>query len=107
MDNPDICRAVTAVEEAAYTDAQLLGYDKFWDAISVEKTLYNSGLRKGRAEGIEEGRAEGREQGRAEGMEQGRREAVVETARRMKALGLAPDVIAGATGLTTDDIEKL
>ncbi len=107
MDNPDICRAVTAVEEAAYTDAQLLGYDKFWDAISVEKTLYNSGLRKGRAEGMEEGRAEGREQGRAEGMEQGRREAVVETARRMKALGLAPDVIAGATGLTADDIEKL
>ena len=57
----------------------------------MEKTLYNSGLRKGRAEGIEEGR----------------REAVVETARRMKALGLAPDVIAGATGLTADDIEKL
>ena len=107
LDNPDICRAVTAVEEAAYTEAQLLGYDKFWDIISVERTLYNSGLRKGRAEGREEGIAEGREQGRAEGREQGRHEAVVETARRMKVLGLAPDVIAGATGLTADDIRKL
>ena len=53
--NPEIKKAVTALEESAFTDAQLLGYEKFWDIISVEKTLYYSGVREGKQEGIEEG----------------------------------------------------
>ena len=45
--NPEVKKAVNAVEESAFTEAQLLGYEKFWDIISVEKTLYNSAIRKG------------------------------------------------------------
>ena len=44
--NPEVKKAVNAVEESAFTEAQLLGYEKFWDIISVEKTLYNSAIRK-------------------------------------------------------------
>lgn len=57
-------------EESAFTKAQLLGYEKFWDIISVEKTLYNSaegrGLAKGLAEGLEKGLEKGRAEGKAE-----------------------------------------
>ena len=57
-------------EHPAFTDAQLAGYEKFWDIISVEKTLYNSaerrGLQKGLQEGWEKGRQEGLEKGKAE-----------------------------------------
>ena len=59
LSNPEINKAVSEIEESAFTEAQLSGYDKFWDTISVEKTLYNSGVRKGLEEGREEGREEG------------------------------------------------
>ena len=37
--NPEIAKAVSEIEESAYTEGELLGYDEFWDAVSVEKTL--------------------------------------------------------------------
>ena len=78
LENPQIKKAVSVLEESAFTDAQLLGYEKFWDIISVEKTLYNSGWKKGvtegRAEGILKGLEEGRMEGRMEGREEGREE---------------------------------
>nr|WP_291529683.1 Rpn family recombination-promoting nuclease/putative transposase [Bacteroides sp. UBA939] len=55
--NPEVKKAVTALEESAFSDAELLGYEKFWDIISVERTLYNSARRKGFAIGFEEAKA--------------------------------------------------
>ena len=52
-------------------------------------------------------RAAGYEQGMQQGMQQGRRENSVETARKLKALGVAVDVIAQSTGLSVEDIEGL
>lgn len=47
---------------------QLLGYEKFWDISSVEKTLISSaekkGKKKGKKKGIEEGLAEGKNRNR-------------------------------------------
>ena len=37
--NPEIAKAVSEIEESAYSEEELLGYDDFWDAVSVEKTL--------------------------------------------------------------------
>ena len=37
--NPEIAKAVSEIEESAYTEKELLGYDEFWDMVSVEKTL--------------------------------------------------------------------
>ena len=54
-----------------------------------------------------EGRAEGLAEGRAEGLEQGRMEERLSTARNLKKLGIAPDTIAQATGLSLEEIEKL
>ena len=47
LENPEIKKAVTVLEESAFTPEQLLGYEKFWDIISVEKTLISSAERKG------------------------------------------------------------
>lgn len=95
LDNPEINKAVSEIEESAFTEAQLSGYDKFWDTISVEKTLYNSGVRKG----LEEGREEGRE----EGIEETRRD----IAMRMKEKGFKDNEIAEMTGLEEDVIATL
>lgn len=97
--NPEIKKAVTALEESAFTPAQLLGYEKFWDIISTEKTLINGGIRKGKEEGLAEGLAKGKAEGH--------KEAKQEDARKMKALGLAPDMIAEITGLTFEEINSL
>ena len=37
--NPEIAKAVSEIEESAYAEGELLGYDDFWDAVSIEKTL--------------------------------------------------------------------
>ncbi|MDR1817468.1 MAG: hypothetical protein LBR07_04700, partial [Puniceicoccales bacterium] len=50
---------------------------------------------------------DGVEQGRAEGRAEGETVAKLETARKMKADGLQPDVIARYTGLSLDALEGL
>ena len=104
--NPEVKKAVNAVEESAFTEAQLLGYEKFWDIISVEKTLYNSAIRKGMAKGIEEGMTKGIEVGRAEGIVEGIEKEKLVIARQMKVDGLPYDTISKYTGLPVEKIEK-
>lgn len=52
-------------------------------------------------------RAAGYEQGMQQGIQQGRRENSLETARKLKALGVAVDVIAQSTDLPVEEIEDL
>ena len=115
LDIPEINKAMEVVEESAYTPEQLLGYDKFWDIIRTENTLYNSGVRqgmeKGRLEGREEGRLEGMElgvqKGRKEGREEGQKDEKIANARKMKSYGLALEMISDITGLTIDEVRDL
>ena len=99
MENPEIKKAVSVLEESAFTDAQLLGYEKFWDIISVEKTLYGSGWRRG----VKEGREEGRKAGKAKGEAEMQRK----IACNLKRVGLPLDVIIQTTGLTAKEIDIL
>lgn len=127
LDNPEIKKAVDQIEQSAFNDAQLLGYDEFWDAVRVEKTLVSDalkeGMEKGLAEGMEKGMAEGMEKGMEKGMAEGRAEGLVEgqakgraegernkqieIARKMKQAGMDAETIARLTGLATDDIDVL
>ena len=115
LDNPAIKKALTVVEESAYTTEQLLGYDKFWDIIRTERTYYDSALRRGiaegRAKGMAEGRAEGRAEGiaegRAEGIAEGRHEALMATARKLKSIGMSSKDIQTITGLSAEDLQAL
>ena len=105
--DPQIRKAISIVEESDYTDAELLGYDKFWDMISVERTIYQNvnkmGLEQGLPEGIEKGFAQGFEQG----LEQGRKEERLMIAKNLKACGLEISMIIQSTGLTAEEIERL
>ena len=94
--NPEIKKAVNQIEVSAYNDAQLLGYDDFWDAVRVEKTIVSDALRKGleqgRAQGLEQGleqgRAQGLEQGREQGLEQGRAQGLEQGLEQGRVQGL-------------------
>ena len=52
---------------------------------------------------IAEAKEEGLEQGRTEGLEQGR----LEMARTLKDKGISIDIIAEASGLSKEEIDKL
>lgn len=95
LESPEIKKAVTVLEESAFTPEQLLGYEKFWDMVSVEKTLMDSAERKGRKEGREEGR------------EEGKREEKLLIASSLKKQNISLKVIVQSTGLSIEDIEKL
>ena len=90
LDNPEVCKALTEVEESAYTDAELAGYDKFWDNIRVERTLVDSAKYR-----YDEGRA------------QGERDKQLEIARNLKQMGMPTEAIIQATGLTAEAIDEL
>ena len=93
--NPELKKAVNALEESAFTDAQLAGYEKFWDIISVEKTLYNSAIRKGMEKGMEKG------------MKKGIKEGHKEVARNLKKAGIPVAIIMQSTSLSEKEIEEL
>ena len=109
--NPEVKKAVTALEESAFTDAQLAGYEKFWDIISVEKTLYNSaerrGLQKGLQEGMEQGLQKGLQQGIEKGIEKGKAEEQRLIAANFKKQGISVEVISQCTGLSAEEISLL
>ncbi|MFA6885055.1 MAG: Rpn family recombination-promoting nuclease/putative transposase [Paludibacteraceae bacterium] len=106
-ENPQIRKALDALEESAFTPEQLLGYDKFWDMVSTEKTIINSSLRKGIKQGEEIGIEKGRKEGRKEGLEEGRNQERIRNARRMKEKGFSSEDIADITGLSADEIKNL
>jgi len=91
MDNPEIKKAVTQIQESAFSDAQLLGYDDFWDAVRVEKTIVSDAERKGMAQAEVKWRTEEKR----------------DIARNLKSLGLATEQIQAATELTAEEIENL
>ena len=107
LDIPEINKAMEVVEESAYTPEQLLGYDKFWDIIRTENTLYSSGVRQGLEKGMEQGLEKGREVGRLEGRKEGQKDEKIANARKMKSYGLALEMISDITGLTIDEVRDL
>ena len=95
------------LEISGFTDAELRAYDKFWDSVSVERTLLDDRYQKGMEEGMEKGRAEGKEEGKAEGIEEGMSQRSLEIARKMLAKGLDEASIMDMTGLTAEEIKLL
>ena len=99
LEVPEIKQAIDLAAESAYTPAELENYDRYWDAISIEKTLVNDALKKGEDRGIMLGRAEGRVEG------------VLETqqalARKLAAKGISVEEIANLMDLSVAEIKTL
>lgn len=92
LEDKDVNKALELVQESAYTDAELYAIDKYWDAVSRERTSL----------------AEKYEKGLQQGREEGREESLIETARKLKDMGiLSISQISQATGLTPAEVAKL
>ena len=75
------------LEISGFTDAELRAYDKFWDSVSVERTLLDDRYQKGREEGMSQ--------------------RSLEIARKMLAKGMDEASIMDMTGLTSEEIKLL
>ena len=99
--------SVEELEISGFTDAELRAYDKFWDSVSVERTLIDDSYQKGKEEGMEKGIAEGMAKGMDKGKAEGKHEANTETAQRLLAMGLSAEQVAKATQLPLEIIKNL
>ena len=83
--------------------------------IEGKKRDYTSGLlaaeRRGRAagleQGLEQGIKEGLEKGIEQGLEQGMHQNAIETAKKLLAEGIAPEMIAKCCSLPLEEVLKL
>ena len=87
---PEIQKAVDVLEESGFTPAQLQGYDDFWDAVRVERTIRESA----------------EERGYAEGMAKGEKAAKVKIAANLLSLGVPMKTIMQASGLSEEEIKN-
>ncbi|WP_317574344.1 Rpn family recombination-promoting nuclease/putative transposase [Segatella copri] len=128
--NPEIAKAVSEIEESAYTEEELLGYDDFWDAVSVEKTLASRLERLTKANDdakeklmvtssqlkeaeeqrkeAEEQRKEAEEQ-RKEAEEQLKRanEERMVSAKKLLQAGVSEDIVASTLNLSMGEMKKI
>lgn len=112
--NPLVEKAISIVRESAFTRAQLEAYDRFWDAIRVEKAFINEGIRRGMEKGIKQGMEQGIKQGIKrgikQGVEQGRaegeRQKALDIARNLRLAGMSLSDIARMTGLSEAEIPE-
>ena len=103
LNDPEIGKAVEELEISVFSDAELWAYDKFWDSVSVERTLIDDSYQKGKEEGMEKGM----EKGRAEGKEEGMNQRSLEIARKMLAQGMDEAMVMDMTGLTAEEIKQM
>ena len=75
------------LEVSGFTDAELRAYDKFWDSVSVERTLLDDRYQKE--------------------IEEGMSQRSLEIARKMLAKGMDEASIMDMTGLTAEDIKLM
>ena len=75
------------LEISGFTDAELRAYDKFWDSVSVERTLLDDRYQKG--------------------IEEGMNQRSLEIAKKMLAKGMDEASIMDMTGLTVEEIKML
>ena len=99
--------SVEELEISGFSDAELRAYDKFWDSVSVERTLLDDRYQKGMEKGRAEGRAEGKAEGMEEGIEKGMNQRSLEIARKMLANGMDDASVMDMTGLTAEEIKLL
>ena len=91
LNGPEIGKAVEELEISSFSDAELWAYDKFWDSVSVERTLIDDSYQKGIEKGIEKGM----------------NQRSLEIARKMLAKGMDEAMVMDMTGLTAEEIKQM
>ena len=91
LNDPEIGKAVEELEISGFSDAELWAYDKFWDSVSVERTLIDDSYQKGIEKGIEKSM----------------NQRSLEIARKMLAKGMDEAMVMDMTGLTAEKIKQI
>lgn len=104
-------RLFKAAEIAAFSPQRR---SEYWESLKNYrdwKNVLDTNMKKSYVKGREEGLAEGIEKGLAEGIEKGRVEGIMEekrkSARNLKALGVASEIISQSTGLSKEEVDRL
>ena len=120
LENPQTSQALEILEESAYSEAEMLDYDRYWDQVRRDKALMDE-RDAARAE-LDETNAKldaahakldaataraDAETARADAAEAKLRQDKLQTARNLKSMNLTAEQIATATGLAATEIEKL
>ena len=102
LENAEVSEALEIVEESAYSAAEMAAYEGYWDAVRREATIIGE---------LNDAREELAEERMKLGAANAERDAAVEklcqSARQMKADGMAVETIAKYTGLTAGEIAAL
>ena len=96
---PGLEEAREKLKYYSMTDQERHAYDEHLNAVMIQNDVLNTAKMEGRMEGRLEGRLEGRMGGRMEER--------LENARNFKKMGVSPDIIAQATGLSLEEINGL
>ena len=113
LENAEVSEALEIVERAAFDDGEMRAYDKFWDNVSIQKTLDNARKREIEAANAAKREAEKAvaeakaETEKAKEETEKAKEKMLDAARKMKAKGYALEDIAEITGLTVEQIGAL
>ena len=113
LENPQTSQALEILEESAYSEAEMLDYDRYWDQVRRDKALMDDldemhaklDAATARAD-AETARADAAT-ARADEAEAKLRQDKLQTARNLKSMNVSTEQIAAATGLAATEIEKL
>jgi predicted transposase/invertase (TIGR01784 family) len=105
-ENEDIRRAIDMCEAGAFTEAELAAYEKYWDAIRIEKSLIYESI-ESRAEGKAEGLAEGLAKGEAKGRAEGEQKSLINFVINSERNGLSIQQIQAITGLGEEKVLEI
>lgn len=92
---PGLEEAREKLKYYSMTDQERHAYDEHLNAVMIQNDVLNTAKMEGRMEGLKEGRQEGRMEER------------LANARNFKKMGVSPDIIAQATGLSLEEINGL
>jgi predicted transposase/invertase (TIGR01784 family) len=103
LEVPEIKEAIHLAEESAYTSRELEHYDKYWDVVSVQKTLMFDAELKGE----ERGEKRGLVKGKKIGFDEGKISEKIIVAQKLLSRGIPMSEIVGITELSLEKIKAL
>ena len=110
MENEMTQEAMEIVRTSAYSEGEMLAYDKYWDEVRMEEAKlyekYEAGREEGREVGLKEGEKKGREEGREEGIGIGERRRSQSIVQNMKRRGMTVEDIVEMTGMAEEEVRE-
>jgi hypothetical protein len=107
LEQREVREAVEYVKESGFSEGELAAYDKYWDGVSVERTLLADAIAEGEAKGRAEGEAKGRAEGEAKGRAEGEMLGQQKVALKMLRKGLGVQDVSALAEIDEDEVLRL